>query len=174
MGEASTAYQPPTLPTDPDNYGGYGGSDIDSPDTEDLSEYGSEVDLSTTLSPTSNPQPGSVPAKKRRKTDPGTFNRAVTFLTRLQIPDTDVVRHEFVDTAGIFTLNSFIKLLRKSNGMLPQQRINGFEVEIAGRTVDVNVDDPEREWEWGLVLGILHFSGVPDGQKVYVDIRVDV
>lgn len=174
MGEASTTYRPPTLSTDPDDCGD---SDMDSPDTEDFSEYGSEVDLPTTLSPASNPQPGPMPAKKRRKTDPPIpacmLNRTVTFLTRLQIPNTDAVRHEFVDTIGIVTLKTFIKLLRKSNDMLLQQRIKGFEVEIAGRTVDVNLDDPEREWEWGLVLGILHISGMPEGQKVYVDIRVD-
>lgn len=174
MGEASTAYQLPTLSTDPGNWWD---SDVDSSDTEDLSEYRSGADLPTTLSPASNPQPDLMPAKKRRKTDlstpAGMLDRTVTFLTRLQIPDTDVVRHEFVDTAGIVTLKSFIKLLRKSNGMLPQQRIKEFEVDIAGRTVDVHVDDPECEWEWGLVLGILHFSGVPEGQKVYVDIRLD-
>lgn len=133
--------------------------------------------------------PHPLPTKKRRKTDPTTpfdkdaptastasssvLNQSVTFLTRLQIPNTDVVRHEFVDTVGIVTLADFLQMLRKSNGMLAGQYISSFEVEIGGRTVDVEVDDPESDWEWGLVLGILHFSGVPDGQKAYVDIKVD-
>lgn len=134
--------------------------------------------------------PHPLPTKKRRKTDPTTpfdkyaptastassssvLNQPVTFLTRLQIPNTDVVRHEFVDTVGIVTLADFLQMLRESNGMLPGQYISSFEVEIGGRTVDVEVDDPESDWEWGLVLGILHFSGVPDGQRAYVDIKVN-
>lgn len=167
----STAYPPPTLSTDI-----RGDSHTDDSDTEDPEESESEADPPTDPSPATKSRPDEIPAKKRRKTDPApTFalQRSVTFLTRLQIPDTDVVRHEFVDTVGIVTLASFTKLLRMCNGMLPEQRIKGFEVEIGGRTVDVDMDDPGREWEWGLVLGILHFSGVPEGQKAYVDVRVE-
>lgn len=157
--------------------------------SKDSSESeGSENEEENSL-PAQPSGPYPMPAKKRRKTDPTTPsdknaptasiasssvpNRPVTFLTRLQIPNTDVVRHEFVDTVGVVTLADFMEMLRESNGMLPGQYIRSVEVEIGGRTVDIEVDDPESEWEWGLVLGILHFSGVPDGQKAYVDIRVD-
>lgn len=163
-------------------------SSTDDPETEDLS--GSEVQgenprgqllphTTTKLQASGRP---IMPVKKRRKTNPiapvgegapATLSRSVTFLTRMQIPHTDIVRHEFVDTVGIVTLADFTDMLRTSNGILPEQHIMGFEVEIGGRTVDIDVEDPESEWEWGLVLGILHFSGVPDGQKAYVDIRMD-
>lgn len=140
------------------------------------------------LPPQPSGRPYPISAKKRRKIDPtapssekaptasttsSTLRQPVTFLTRLQIPNTDVVRHEFIDTVGIVTLADFMQMLRESNGMPLGQHIRSFEVDIGGRTVDIEVDDPESEWEWGLVLGILHFSGVPDGQKAYVDIRVD-
>lgn len=172
---APTGYRAPTPSTD--IRGDSHTDDSDTDDSEESEESESEADPPTNPSPATKSQPDKIPAKKRRKTDPSApafaLQRSFTFLTRLQIPDTDVVRHEFVDTVGIVTLASFTKLLRICNGMLPEQRIKGFEVEIGGRTVDVDMDDPGREWEWGLVLGILHFSGVPEGQKAYVDVRVE-
>lgn len=188
--EISTEAEPDS---DSDSDGGNVESMADS-DSEDLSESGSEEEeeeeASTSKAQPSNHTPQqqptqSMPAKKRRKTEasPPEENgaatatlapaRPFTFMTRLKLPHTDVVRHEFIDTTGIVTLPDFTMLLRESNGMLPDQHIKGFEVEIGDRTIDIDTGDPEGEWDWGLVLGILHFSGLPDGLKAYVDIRLE-
>lgn len=100
-------------------------------------------------------------------------HRPVTFMTNLQIPNTDVVRHEYIYTTGAAALPNFIELARSTYGILPDQVIKSLEVYIDGRKINISVDDEEKEWEWGLVLGIIHFSGIPEDEIASVDIRAE-
>lgn len=52
--------------------------------------------------------------------------------------------------------------------MDPELRIDEMKLEISGRTIDVDLYGPEGEFDWGLAMGILYFSGVPEGERLFV------
>lgn len=85
-----------------------------------------------------------------------------TFVTRMQIPNTDVIRQEHIDINSIIPLAEFIRILRTVHGMSGAQQIGYLDVGFPERHIHIAAAGEDGEWKWGLVLGIIHLSGISE------------
>lgn len=114
---------------------------------------------------------GAAGADKNIYSPPPSSQFPHLFITHLSTMNTTGPRkHYLVDVTKPTSLPIFLEKIRSKAGdeMSANQYIKSVQIEIAGKNVDIAVEDPEGEWDWGLVMGILLYSGIPVGSSTYV------
>lgn len=129
------------------------------------------LDRSFKLSSTTNDEKNISPMKSSASAPHPSSQFPHLFITHITSPNTPGPRkHHLIDVTEPTSFSTFLENVcaRAEDEMGTDQHITRVQIEIAGRDVDISVEDAEGEWDWSLVMGILLYSGIPVGSSTYV------